>query len=480
MNRIKQMALAALCCMASAPIGASLAPEGLPSDTLALVADKPVTFSQLNTQLNSSAVVGLSTPALGTPERGTVILTLLDKAISLNLMYLDALKLGMHEDLAYKRELKIFSNGLLAGLYRKHYLGQGIEVTEKEIEDYFNKNFLTDAGLTERLRAVIESKLRKQKHTERKQSFRQYLRHDIAVKIHTDKLESEEDNQRSHTQIIAEYGERRLTWGEVKKHLTALNHSVDIERRLEALDSYIDNELMVNKAKASGLENDPSYVKRLTEFSKTHLVNSHREKIMAGLQPSEVELQEYYAIQRDRIAFKEHRKLQMVILSSRVEAERIKAQIEGEEITIFQAAVNHSIDPRAKQTLGDFGWVEEGSGFPELDKLAFSLEPGELGGPVESPAGWHLVLVTDQRQPQHTDFDDEDTRKATRRLLLKERLDQYAVELRKTGYPVVVYEENLNRLLREEANWMAAKTQEMEANPKRAQEILDSVRSMVD
>ena len=44
--------------------------------------------------LNSSAMVGLSIPALGTPRRNQVIYTLLDKVISANLLYLDAKKNG--------------------------------------------------------------------------------------------------------------------------------------------------------------------------------------------------------------------------------------------------------------------------------------------------------------------------------------------------------------------------------------------------
>jgi hypothetical protein len=46
---------------------------------------------------------------------------------------------------------------------------------------------------------------------------------------------------------------------------------------------------------------------------------------------------------------------------------------------------------------------------------------------------------------------------ATPSLLLEERLNDYVVELRKQDYPVIVYEKNLNRLLQEEAQWIAAK-----------------------
>ena len=58
--------------------------------------------------LNSSAMVGLSIPALGTPERNQVIITLLDKAISANLLYLDARKQGT--DQASGIYLRICSN----------------------------------------------------------------------------------------------------------------------------------------------------------------------------------------------------------------------------------------------------------------------------------------------------------------------------------------------------------------------------------
>ena len=71
---------------------------GYKDDIVARVGDQPITFNQLSTMLNSSAIVGLSIPALGTPERDQVRLTLLDKVISANLLYLDAVKQGLDKD----------------------------------------------------------------------------------------------------------------------------------------------------------------------------------------------------------------------------------------------------------------------------------------------------------------------------------------------------------------------------------------------
>ena len=100
------------------------------NDVIARVGDQEITFGELNTLLNSSAIVGLSVPALGTPERNRVRITLLDKAVSAKLLYLDALRHGMAKDPAYVGELQRFSDGVLGALYRQKYLVGEIDVTD--------------------------------------------------------------------------------------------------------------------------------------------------------------------------------------------------------------------------------------------------------------------------------------------------------------------------------------------------------------
>ncbi|MES9990966.1 MAG: peptidylprolyl isomerase [Candidatus Thiodiazotropha sp.] len=450
------------------------------NDNLARVGDRIITFPQLNTQLNSTAVVGLSTPALGTPERRTVMLTLLDKAISLNLIYLDAVAKGKLEDATYQRELKEYSDGMLAGLYRKRYLKMAITVSEEELADYVKDHFAKGTELDDKMRPLIEAKVKKRKYLKHKQGMRAHLRDGMNVRIANQHLEIEDDNLRSDDQVIAEYAGVKLTWGEVKKNLTTLNNTIDLDTRLKTLNKLIDNRLLAKRGRDAGLDRDPGFQSALAEFSVTRLVNLHRSDLIAGMEPTAEEIDVYYAKQQQRISFNEHRKLQMVVLKDEKTALEIMGKLEKGELTIYQAARDHSIDPRAKQTLGDFGWVEEGTGFPALDEEAFALEIGELGGPVQTPAGWHIVRVTDQRASKYTDIEDPDTRQQTRRLLLKERLNDYVVALRKQDYPVVVYEENLNRLMREEAQWIAAKSREMEQHPERARIILEEMKALVE
>jgi peptidyl-prolyl cis-trans isomerase C len=252
----------------------------------------------------------------------------------------------------------------------------------------------------------------------------------------------------------------------------------DVERR-KALERHIDLRIMASKGRAAGLEQDPVYQRRLREFRKNRLTILHRENLIRQMEPSEAELWNYYEEQREQIRVREARKIQMAVLETRQEAEALKQRIEAGELTLYEAARDHSIDPNASQTLGEMGWVSQGTGFPALDQLTFSLGPDELGGPVESPAGWHLVKVLDQREARFDDIVDAATRQTTRRRYLHAKMNAYVVDLRRNEFPVVVYEDNLDRLFKAEAEWIAALEQQAQQSPETTQQRLQQLNAFM-
>ena len=64
----------------------------------------------------------------------------------------------------------------------------------------------------------------------------------------------------------------------------------------------------------------------------------------------------------------EARKVQMVVVRSEQGASEPKGKIKSGEMTMYQAARDHSIDPGAKRNLGEIGWVTPGEGQPALDE----------------------------------------------------------------------------------------------------------------
>jgi hypothetical protein len=89
---------------------------------------------------------------------------------------------------------------------------------------------------------------------------------------------------------------------------------------------------------------------------------------------------------------------------------------------------------------------------PALDQVIFTLESGKICGPVETPAGWHLVAVFEVNEARFTDFTDETTRKLTRRKYLHEKLDAYTADLRNNQFPVEVYQDRRVQREQQEAD----------------------------
>lgn len=81
------------------------------------------------------------------------------------------------------------------------------------------------------------------------------------------------------------------------------------------------------------------------------------------------------------------------VAAAQDKAAALKADLAAGKITFAAAAKQHSQAPSAAAG-GDIGWIERRRPMPEdFSKLAFSLKPGEVGGPLVSPFGVHLVTV---------------------------------------------------------------------------------------
>jgi parvulin-like peptidyl-prolyl isomerase len=434
------------------------------SDVIATVGDQTITFSEINTALNSSAIVGVSIPAVGTPERDSARIILLDRFVSANLTYLDALKQGADKDPRYQKAITLFSNAILAGLYRKDEQAGEIPVTEEEIQAYYKKNVAKDTELTEEVRLQIESTLRRQKFHERLATANERLRDDVKVVVHPENLAIEDDQTRADNTPLAEVGPETITWGQVSDRIIAAGKGAvmddptadEDQARRNALEREIDLHIMVQKAKAKGLENDPLYQKRMKEYQKTLLTNMYREQLLKRMEPSNKELKAYYEANRERFRVPETRKLQIVVVKTKEEADDLKGKIEAGEMTMSQAAQDHSIAPEARKNLGQVGWVNQGEVAPALDEVVFALKPNEVGGPVQAPAGWELVKVLEMQEARFTDFSDDATRQLTRRKYLGEKLDAYTTELRKNQFPVEVYQDRLVQWEQQEADMVKA------------------------
>ena len=451
------------------PLGASALAKH--KDVIAKVGDQDITFSQIEIMINSSDMVGMPIPTPGTPQRNEARLLVLDKVISANLLYLDALKKGIQNNPAYQQDVEGFSRAMLAEQYREKQGLADIKVTDDEIRKFYKNNIAAGTPFTPDVRMAIEARLRKDRFQVRQAAMQKQLRQGVEVVIDHTKLDPKGDAARAGTEVVARIGKETITWGELKKALPNSSKSNAEVVKIDTLNTIIDERIAGNKAKAARLDRDPTYLAQVGEYKKVHLISLYKAKLLPEMEPTDREVKEYFEKHKEKIQVPESRKIQMVVLKTKAEAEDVKQKIKSGELTIFEAISQYSIDPNAKLTLGEFGWVDKGTGFPELDRVTFSLKPDELGGPVESPAGWHLVKVLGVRDARLQNIDEKDTRKATRNMLLHEKFDQHVVNLRTQNiFPVEVYKQTFERLVRQEQDKIDAKRKKLEKTSAPAQE----------
>ena len=155
------------------PLGADALAK--PDDVIAKVGDQTITFSQIDIMINSSDIVGMPIPSPGTRARNETRLLMLDKVISANLLYLDALKKGIQNDPVYRRDVDNFSRIMLGSMYRQN-LNKDITVTDEEVRNYFKNNIAKGTPFTADVHEAIKARLREEKYNARQADARKHLR----------------------------------------------------------------------------------------------------------------------------------------------------------------------------------------------------------------------------------------------------------------------------------------------------------------
>jgi len=83
--------------------------------------------------------------------------------------------------------------------------------------------------------------------------------------------------------------------------------------------------------------------------------------------------------------------------------QKLLAQLRQSEDAFTFLAQTFSLDTSNKDQGGNLGWFSKGQMVPEFEEVAFNTPAGEIGGPVETQFGWHIVYVhetSDQPEPQ--------------------------------------------------------------------------------
>jgi peptidyl-prolyl cis-trans isomerase SurA len=146
-----------------------------------------------------------------------------------------------------------------------------------------------------------------------------------------------------------------------------------------------------------------------TEDIKNQLLSDKMKgKVFSGLKVSPQEVMEFFSkIPKDSIPyFNSELEIGQVVMFPKVteeekdvarkKLEKIKKDIDGGADFSLQAIL-YSEDPGSASNGGDLGIIERGELVPEFEGVAFRLDPHKMSDIVETPFGFHLILLDEKK-----------------------------------------------------------------------------------
>lgn len=140
--------------------------------------------------------------------------------------------------------------------------------------------------------------------------------------------------------------------------------------------------------------------------------------VKQGIQLNEDDVRTYYKENAQRLAgVQEERRASHILINApksasaeerakaKAKAEALLAEVRAKPETFAEVAKKESQDPGSAANGGDLGFFGHGAMVAPFEKAAFSLAKGSISDVVETDFGYHIIEVTDIKQPQVPSFE---------------------------------------------------------------------------
>lgn len=208
--------------------------------------------------------------------------------------------------------------------------------------------------------------------------------------------------------ILASVGTLSVTEAEVNAMIVSLsqrgkNYNTP-EGRAIVLDQLINQKLLLLDATRNLYEREPEFKAELARVKEDLLVNYAVNKAVSAVRITDAEVKEFFDAHPEQFAGEKTVNASHILVSDEAQASEILAKINAGELSFEEAAKEFSSCPSSAEggCLGDFG---HGQMVPEFDQACFSMEEGEIAGPVKTQFGFHLIKLNKINEAQPMQFE---------------------------------------------------------------------------
>lgn len=224
------------------------------------------------------------------------------------------------------------------------------------------------------------------------------------------------------SKVLAVIGNLTVTEADVEEMIASLaqrgkNYNTH-EGRAIVLDQLINQKLLLMDAARNLYEREPEFKAELSRLKEDLLVNYAASKAISSVRVADADVKKYFDEHPDEFKSEKTVNASHILVDSEDKANDILARINAGEFSFEDAARKFSSCPSSAEggNLGDFG---PGQMVPEFDQACFSMNEGEVRGPVRTQFGYHLIKLNKINDEAPVRF--EDIKEQLRAKLLAEK-----------------------------------------------------------
>lgn len=248
--------------------------------------------------------------------------------------------------------------------------------------------------------------------------------------------------------VLARVGKLTIKHSEFQRKLTDVSsgyqeYVLTPSGRRQFLDVLIREKLVLAAAQHSDVPRSADFRARLEQLRKDEedRVRDGSEALLTtlwiedlrkrgSLKVSDEEVRDYIVKHPDEV------EVRHVLLGTAESAESVAKKLRG-GANFAKVAQEQSLDASTAAQGGKFPPLMYGEVIPELEEAVFRMRVGEIGGPLKSKFGYHVVRKDGEKKLSAA---SEETRERVSHLLEKQKLDRYLQQMQEK-FPVEVVDE---------------------------------------
>ena len=199
------------------------------------------------------------------------------------------------------------------------------------------------------------------------------------------------------------------------------------ELRAFLRDELVNRELFIRAAKAKGLDRDASMKTQMQVAADSILIRAYLNDYMGANGVTDEALKKEYDVIKTGLGDKEYR-ARHILVEKKEDAEALIKQLQAGSKFEDLAKAN-SKDPGSKDNGGDLDWAVPSNYVKPFADALVALQKGNYTPtPVQSPFGFHVILLEDTREAKAPSFEEVKAQLTQR--LQGQVVERHLIELR--------------------------------------------------